>query len=137
MTTRYIPHIIYTVAITSISTHMLWHRKESDDQRRHVDAHVALLERLRSASSRLPEAEVREELERIRRTFRRSAEELERDRAVARGLVRVEGEGRESIGWKEALLGGAAGAVGGGERREAYERADLEKVRKEIEESTS
>ncbi|THH17458.1 hypothetical protein EUX98_g9128 [Antrodiella citrinella] len=134
MNTRYIPHIIYTLAITSISTHLLWHRKESDDQRRHVSAHIALLEstvaRLR-AGDRLPD----DELDRVLRFGEKSLsqEEMERARAVARGLVRTEGE-KESIGWKEALLGSRK--AGRTEVEAKYEKIDMENVRKEMEQST-
>jgi len=134
MNTRYIPHIVYTIAITSISTHLLWHRKEADDQRRHVSAHIALLEsttaRLRAGES-IPEAE----WSRIRKFGEKSlsSEEMERERAVARGLVRTEGE-KESIGWKEALLGSRKGRE---EVESRYEKMDIENVRKEMEDSAS
>ena len=122
MTTRYIPHIIYTIAITSISTHMLWQRKEADDQRRYISAHIDLLQ---SCVQRLKAGEriSDDELQRIRQ-FGRTAEELERDRAVARGLVRTQGDGTESIGWREALLGGRGKES---KVREVYEQQDLEK----------
>ncbi|KAH8103512.1 hypothetical protein BXZ70DRAFT_735097 [Cristinia sonorae] len=140
MTTRYIPHILYTVAITSIATHLLYHRKESEDQRLHISAHISLLEstlaRLQSSSSSRTSASEHgkerfelseEEWERMKR-FGRTQEELERDRAAARGWVVG---GMRSVGWREALLGGRREE----KVREDYERRDLERVRKEIEDS--
>ncbi|KIP03216.1 hypothetical protein PHLGIDRAFT_121776 [Phlebiopsis gigantea 11061_1 CR5-6] len=43
MTTKYLPEVVYTIALTSLSTHMLWQRKDAADARAHYDARLRLL----------------------------------------------------------------------------------------------
>ncbi len=95
MTTRYIPHIVYTLAITSLGAHLLYHRKEAEDQRAHYTARIALLEevagRLR-AGKPVPERDFE--------LIRKLAKEPGMDRATARGV-----EVNDNIEWREVLLG--------------------------------
>ena len=112
MSTRYIPHIIYSIAITSITTHLLNQRKEFEDTRYRIQTHIALLEstvqRLRAGED-VPEIEF-ERIEKLK-----SEERL--DRGVARG---VKVEGGETIGWREVLLGRKGSEVS------EWEKKDLE-----------
>ena len=95
MTTKYVPEIIYTLALTSLSTHTLWKRKESADQRAHYDARIQLLEdvvlRLR-AGQVVPQSDFD--------LIHRLARDPGADRAAARGT-----EAMGTIGWREVLLG--------------------------------
>ena len=81
----------------------------------HIAALESTIERLK-AGEKVPDAE----FERLRR-LRRSPEDLERDRAIARGLVVAKGDAG-SIGWKEALFGSREHS----KARAVYEQRDLE-----------
>ncbi|KAL7277606.1 hypothetical protein ACG7TL_008533 [Trametes sanguinea] len=48
---QYLPHIIYTIALTSIATHHLQQRKEFEAERAHVAAQLSILEDLRGRLS--------------------------------------------------------------------------------------
>jgi len=132
MTTRYIPHIVYTIALTSISTHLLWHRKEYEEQRRHHETHISLLE---NTIARLKSGE------------RASEKEFERIIKFGKGpeLDTVE-EVKEIIGWRAVLLGrkddeGQKGDLGsrtiGEDGHSDWERKDLEKLKQEIRNTAS
>lgn len=51
----YLPHILYSTALTSVSIHLLWRRKAFEDDRARHDAQITILEdlahQLRSGSS--------------------------------------------------------------------------------------
>ncbi|KAI0071176.1 hypothetical protein K474DRAFT_1652816 [Panus rudis PR-1116 ss-1] len=126
MTTRYIPHIIYTTALISVSTHALYQRKKHEDERLHTEAHISLLDslitRLRAGET-IPEKEFT-----LLDKFTRDPEV---DRAAARGL-----EAKEEMGWREVLFGrkrSEEDAAGVRKRQEEWDRKDLEKVQQEME----
>ncbi|KAI0785802.1 hypothetical protein C8Q75DRAFT_809018 [Abortiporus biennis] len=104
MTTRYIPHIIYTLAITSLSTHLLNQRKESEEQQIHTKTYISLLE---STITKLKSGERIDEKEYQRvKKFGKDLEDLENERNVARGIhVDLKGVGGSGMGWTEVLLG--------------------------------
>ncbi|EKM53622.1 uncharacterized protein PHACADRAFT_260073 [Phanerochaete carnosa HHB-10118-sp] len=116
MTTRFLPEIIYTIALTSLSTHMLWLRKESQEQRAYFTTRLKLLEdtaqRLR-AGQPVPEDDFD--------LIRKMAREPGSDRGAARGI-----EPTDHLGWKEALLGRKGGA---GSRSEQLDMQDWEEGR--------
>ncbi|CAL1711778.1 unnamed protein product [Somion occarium] len=127
MTTRYIPHIIYATAITSLSTHALNQRKLHEEQQIHYETHIALLEstiqRLKSGET-VPE----KDFERLKKFSR----DPELDRAAARGF-----ETKENIGWWEVVFGKKRlDTESARQRSEEWDRRDLEKVRKEVEDTS-
>jgi hypothetical protein len=95
MATKYLPEIIYTLALTSLSTHLLWLRKEAEEQRTHDTTRIKLLEdtvqRLRAGAD-VPQSDFD--------LIHRLAKEPGTDHAAARGVVAT-----EHIGWREVLLG--------------------------------
>lgn len=95
MATRYLPEILYTIALTSLSTHMLWLRKESEDQRAYWATRIKVLEdtaqRLRVGQS-VPQSDFD--------LIQKMAREPGSDRAVARGI-----EPTDHLGWREVFLG--------------------------------
>lgn len=108
MTTKFLPEIIYSLALTSLSTHMLWLRKDSEEQRAHYTARINLLEqtiRHVRAGEPVPQHDYD--------TLRRLANETGAERAAARGV-----ETTEEITWREVLLGRK------GEQSEKYEARD-------------
>ncbi len=91
----YLQHVLYSLAITSISIHYLWHKRESEEQRRHYTTRIGLLEdtvrRLR-AGQQVDETDFD--------VLKRLAMEPGSVSAVARGV-----EPEHEIGWQEMLLG--------------------------------
>jgi len=138
MTTRYIPHIIYSLAIVSISTHLLAKKSEFQDVRLHANTHISVLSDIASRM-RAGErgADIDSEIERAKKVYGwggnvAETDKLEKERLAARG---VEHRG-ESLGWRDVILGRKS-SEDDVSRREEYDRKDLAKVRAEVEESGS
>ncbi|KAG2358098.1 hypothetical protein BDR07DRAFT_1452837 [Suillus spraguei] len=117
--TQYIPHIIYSTALTSISMHLLWQRKTADEDRARFKAQTSILQDL---------------VEQLRSGKPISDEEITK----SRNLARILGEGKQSldkaktnIGWMDVLWGRKTLADRG--VSDEWERKDLEQIRKEIE----
>lgn len=91
----YFPHALYSVAITSISIHLVSHRKAASDDRARVQAQKSILESI--ATQLKSEQPISgDELERLKRLARAS-----KDVEAPKGDV----AGKEVIGWKEVIFG--------------------------------
>ncbi|RDB23794.1 hypothetical protein Hypma_008968 [Hypsizygus marmoreus] len=108
----YIPHAIYSVAITSISIHLVSQRKTSSDERSRINAQISILEnvseQLRSDKPLLPT-----ELEKLRRLAR----------PPEKSAVEVGNE--EVMGWREVFLGKKKSDEG--PEMSKWEKKDIEK----------
>ncbi|KAI0352021.1 hypothetical protein OH77DRAFT_1498239 [Trametes cingulata] len=131
---QYLPHLLYSTALTSLATHHLVQRKALEEDRAHVAAQLSILADLRArllAGERVPEREA-ERLWRLARSH-----DVWRARAgEGRGQGQGQGgreEAKEEIGWREVLFGKRFDTG----RSEEYDRRDLERVRKEVEEASS
>lgn len=90
-TSAYIPHALYSAAITSISIHLVSTRKSADSDRAHINAQISILESIK---------------EQLQSNKPISNDELERLKRLARTPEKtVETTEEESIGWKEVFLG--------------------------------
>ncbi|KAH9888389.1 hypothetical protein C8Q73DRAFT_794156 [Cubamyces lactineus] len=142
----YLPHVIYSTALTSLAIHHLAQRKALEADRAHVAAQLSILEDLRTrlihavnnqaASPRAEGADLDpREIERLWRLAR--SHDVWRARAEAAAREEVAGASGESaahgegIGWKEVLFGKRFDT----KRSEELDRRDLERVRKEVEEA--
>jgi hypothetical protein len=110
--TQYIPHILYSTALTSISMHLLWQRKTAEEDRARFKAQTSILQDL---------------VERLRSGKSISDEEITK----LRNLARIHGEGRESsdkattnVGWMDVAWGRKSPADLG--VSDEWERRDLE-----------
>jgi hypothetical protein len=110
----YVPHLLYSLSIVSISTHLLWHRKEWDSQRAHVAAQISVL---KSITGRLRSGE------------RMDAREIDRLQRMVRGKEDKDASSAsdasystEETRWREVLLGKA----GIGQNHDAYDKKDWE-----------
>ncbi|KAG2142302.1 uncharacterized protein EDB93DRAFT_613001 [Suillus bovinus] len=117
--TQYIPHILYSTALTSISMHSLWQRKTADEDRARLKAQTSILQDL---------------IDQLRSGKPISDEEIKK----SRNLACIHGEGKQSldkdkpnIGWMDVLWGRKTPADLG--VSDEWERKDLEQIRKEIE----
>jgi hypothetical protein len=96
MPSQYIPHIIYSIALTSVSIHLLIQRKAAVERRAHVDAQISILESI---------------VHRIQNDKNVSDEEIEKLQKLARAhkgfgpSSEVAGAADEGIGWKDVILG--------------------------------
>jgi len=90
----YIPHLIYSTALTSLSFHLLFQKKQSEMDRAHLAAQTSILEalahRLRSGQNISDE-----EVERLCR-LAKTHEDTHAEEA---------GVKREKVGWKDVFLG--------------------------------
>ncbi|KAI0669419.1 hypothetical protein C8Q78DRAFT_1070605 [Trametes maxima] len=135
----YLPHLLYSTALTSIAMHHLFQRKALEADRAHVAAQLSILEDLRTRLSAGGEPVPDErELDRLWRLARSHDVWLARAEAAARERAQREGAGvgtrsgvgeKDAIGWKEVLLGKRFDSA----RTEELDRKDLERVRKEVE----
>ncbi|KAI0629680.1 hypothetical protein C8Q77DRAFT_301182 [Trametes polyzona] len=102
----YVPHVLYSTALTSLAMHHLYQRKTLEADRAHVAAQLSILADLRArlaAGERVPEREL-DRLWRLARShdvWRARAEAGERERREEE----ERGAGGEEIGWKEVLFG--------------------------------
>ncbi|ESK97283.1 hypothetical protein Moror_17848 [Moniliophthora roreri MCA 2997] len=88
MFSGYLPHLLYSIAITSLSLHLVYQKRFFSEQRHQIDARISVLEsiadELRSEKSLSPE-----ELQRLTR-LARPTEEIKFN---------------EKFSWKEVILG--------------------------------
>ncbi|KAH7908946.1 hypothetical protein BJ138DRAFT_1115398 [Hygrophoropsis aurantiaca] len=118
---RYLPHLLSSTALTSISIHLLWQRKSAEEDRARANAHISILTDLVGQL--------------------RSGKSLEDDEIKRlRNLARIHNQpepGTEGSGggirWTEVLWGRKAPeeqVVSDG-----WEQKDLEQLRREFEKS--
>ena len=113
----YLPHVFYSLAITSISIHYLWHKRESEEQRRHYSTRIALLE---------------DTAKRLRVGDRVDENEFDLLKKMAAGPGSVSGAARgvepeNEIGWREMLLGRKTDVESVKASSEKWDEIDLEK----------
>ncbi|KAI1788331.1 hypothetical protein LXA43DRAFT_950197 [Ganoderma leucocontextum] len=129
---EYLPHLLYSTALTSIAMHHLHQRKAAADERSHVAAQISILEDLRARLSLrepIPEREV-ERLWHLARSHDVWAARAEAEAAGADGThagsvksVHMQARPGEEIGWREVLLGRRFDS----RRTEELDRKDLER----------
>jgi hypothetical protein len=109
---RHIPELVYALAFSSISVHLLWQRRAAETDRRHYSARISILGEL---AARLRAGEVVSDVEvtRLRRLAENVAEDAHR-------------EPGESIGWREVIFGRKESSVER-EGKEELERGELER----------
>ena len=90
---QYIPHLIYSLALTSLSFHILYQKKQSEVDRAHLTARTTILESLADQlrSGTISDADA-ERLWRLAKTH----DDLE---------VRDRTQKEKKIRWKEVFLG--------------------------------
>ncbi|KAI0043752.1 hypothetical protein FA95DRAFT_1574889 [Auriscalpium vulgare] len=118
MASRYIPELIYSLAFSSLSVHLLLARRDAATSRRQLSARISLLDEL-ATRLRAGEDMSRAEVARMRRL----AWEGEAESSIG-------GEGEE-IGWREVVFGRRERA-GEKEGKDEWERKDLERARREF-----
>lgn len=95
MSLRYMPHIVYSLALTSFSMHLLYERRATEEDRAHYSGKISILETLVQNLEQGQTMDPRE-VERLRKLAGFSTSHAP---DIARNLPR--------IGWKEVLLGKA------------------------------
>lgn len=115
----YLPHILYSTALTSVSIHLLWRRKAFEDDRARHDAQITILEdlahQLRSGSS-ITDEEV-DRLRKLVQVHQGTSEE-------AAGGVQ-----EHSISWKDVFWGKKTDDRS---KADEWEQKDLEQLREEF-----
>lgn len=106
----YLPHALYSVAITSISIHLVSQKRTFSDERARVKAQISILE---SMSEHLQSD----------KPF--STEEFERMQRLARPQEQhvAEVQDKDAIGWKEVFLGRKKT----GDEMSEWDKKDMEK----------
>jgi hypothetical protein len=108
----YIPHVIYSTALTSLSFHLLFHKKQAEMDRSHLSAQISILEslahRLRSGQDVSDE-----EVERLFRLAQTHEE------THAKGVMPM----KEKVRWKDVFWGKK---VDGGVERDGKDLEDGE-----------
>ena len=94
MSLRFIPHIIYSLALTSFSMHLLYERRAAEEDRAHYSGKISILETLV------------QDLEQGQKMNSQEVERLRRLAGISTLHVPKEvGNKQSEIGWKEVLLG--------------------------------
>ncbi|KII95604.1 hypothetical protein PLICRDRAFT_170232 [Plicaturopsis crispa FD-325 SS-3] len=116
---QYLPHLVYSLAVTSISIHLLWQRKTADAERAKIAGQISILESIVHdfrSGKHIPDVE----LERLKKLARERGE----PEIPEGGLL------KEEIGWREVFFGRKR--VAGVVRESEWDRRDLEKARQEM-----
>lgn len=95
MSLRFIPHIIYSLTLTSFSMHLLYERRATEEDRAHYSGKISILETLV------------QDLERGRTTDPREVERLRKLAGLSTSHVPEINRNQSRIGWKEVFLGKA------------------------------
>lgn len=112
LTTTYLPHAIYSLAITSISIHLVSHKHAANEDRARATARLSILESI---------------AKQLREDKDISLDELDRLHRLARPPVPSEDDlvkTKEEIGWKEVIFGRKGKSE---PEMSEYDRRDLEK----------
>ncbi|KAF8075131.1 hypothetical protein FPV67DRAFT_1665863 [Lyophyllum atratum] len=116
MPSPYLPHAIYSVAVVSISIHLVNQRKLASDERARITAQTSILESIS---------------EQLRSDKPLSENELEKLRRLARPIERTPSDEvtGESIGWKEIFLGRKKEE---GTEMSKWDKKDVEKMQQDM-----
>lgn len=95
MPVYYLPHVIYSTALTSLSFHLLFHKRQVEVDRAHLTAQISILESL-IQQLRSGQNITDEEIDRLSR-LAKTHEDSE-----STGVRR---EASKKIGWREVFLG--------------------------------
>lgn len=88
------PHIIYSLALTSLSMHLLYERRAADEDRAHYSGKISILETLV------------QDLEQGQKMDTQEVERLRKLAGVSTSQVpKHVGRNSSKIGWREVLLG--------------------------------
>ena len=123
----YLPHLLYSTALTSITMHHLYQRKAAEEDRAHVAAQLSILEDLQTrlhAHEPIPDHEF-DRLWRLARSHDvwRAAADGETGTGADVKLKSVHIQPTETVGWREVLLGRRFDTA----RTEELDRKDLER----------
>lgn len=69
MVSPYLPHVIFSIAVTSLSIHIVGHKKDSEEERARYEARVSVLEQIRD-HLKSPNPTSAHEIERLKRLSR-------------------------------------------------------------------
>lgn len=114
--TQYLPHLVYSTALTSLGMHSLFQRKSAESERSHVAAQLSILDSM---------------VQRLQAGEDISDKEFSRLWKLAKSHEDgVESEGKDAgtkevIGWREVFLGRKD--LGDKETSEKWDRKDLDK----------
>jgi hypothetical protein len=108
---RYIPELVYALAFSSFSVHLLWQRRTAETDRRHYSARISILGEL-AARLRAGEAVPDVEISRLRR--------------LAETAEAAEAHPGENIGWRDVVFGRKE-TVMEREGKEVLERREMER----------
>ncbi|KAF8959961.1 hypothetical protein BDZ97DRAFT_1922565 [Flammula alnicola] len=115
----YFPHVLYSVALTSISINLVSQRKKAEDEKSRVQAQISILESIKQQlQSNKPLST--DELERLKKLARASAGDAELAAAP-----------KEEITWGD-IFGGKKPVVAEDEEVSKWDKQDLESLRKEM-----
>lgn len=93
MSLRFIPHIVYSLALTTFSIHLLYERRAIEEDRAHYSGKISILETLVQG---LEQGRVMDPLE---------VERLRKLAGLSAPHVPESNRNGSKIGWKEVLLG--------------------------------
>ncbi|EAU91871.1 hypothetical protein CC1G_04638 [Coprinopsis cinerea okayama7 len=96
MVSPYVPHALYAIAVTSISIHIVGHKRESEEERTRYESRISILEQIRDHLRNPNSTTSKDEIERLKRLARPLKEDPHAD---GRKLPEVE------IGWRDVWFG--------------------------------
>jgi len=113
---RYFPHVLFSIALTSISINLVSQRRTAEDERFRVQAQISVLESIK---------------EQLQSGKLLSNEELDRQKKLARSADINDREIHKAVSWSEVFRSSARSSDGEAELSK-WEKQDLETLQKEI-----
>ncbi|KAG6329492.1 hypothetical protein ID866_9597 [Astraeus odoratus] len=125
---KYLPHVLYSTVLTSVSIHLLWQRRASEDDRARKNAQITILEDLaRQLRSGAPITD--EEVDRLRNLARvHGVQGSGEDMAEGHGVP------ERKVQWADVLWGRKWSDQEGSDE---WEQKDLEQIRTEFSKAAS
>ncbi|KAI0030320.1 hypothetical protein K488DRAFT_87891 [Vararia minispora EC-137] len=126
--TRYVPELLSALALSSLSVHLFFHRRQAQSDRDRIAARTSILQdlaqRLR-AGENIPDSEVA----RLRKLARQAEQEH------TRADILDSGESA-AVGWRDVVFGRRPTPAEDAQR-DAFDAHDIDRLRRELEKDAS
>ncbi|PPR06763.1 hypothetical protein CVT26_003914 [Gymnopilus dilepis] len=118
----YFPHILYGMALTSVSMNLTSQRKSTEDERNRMNARISILESIKQQLES-PDALSTDELERLKNLAKKQYEGME---ATSETVI----DSKDEVKWSNIFRGKKP--VEGDTTMNKYEKQDIETLQKEL-----
>ncbi|PPQ64177.1 hypothetical protein CVT24_008551 [Panaeolus cyanescens] len=132
ITSYYFPHVLYSLALTSVSINLVGHRKQVEEDRARISAQLSILESIKAQLEQDADKPIpTEELQRLRKLALASRTRSGPAQSSSSGST-AQGKDGAEVGWG-SVFQGKKPEVGEGEKISHWDQKDLDALRKDME----